>query len=211
MWSPAGRARAARRGCCPRPGSGRPAQFVFDAAEPARYLSCLISRFQSGPPVRLALSRVPTKTPVTAARSPPIARQFTSRPELCGEDRRHPDVLCVPDAATRRTDSFTVALTGRRPAGRTQPGVFRDAQPAAAEQSVRVEQRSGGLSELSVVLPGARDRASVVGPGRRVEELPRAVAERGLRAVLRGAVRRARARPRHVRGRAAADGAAGRS
>ena len=46
-----------------------------------------------------------------------------------------------------------------------------------------------------VVLHRARARAPVVGTGGRMEELPRAVAQRRLRAVLRRALRRARARP----------------
>jgi hypothetical protein len=84
---------------------------------------------------------------------------------------------------------------------RPQPGVLRGAQPAAADLPVHVARRPGLVRELSRVLPGARDRAPVVGAGRRVEELPRAVAQRGVRAVLRGALRRAPPRPRRVRRR----------
>ena len=64
-------------------------------------------------------------------------------------------------------------------------------------------QRSGGVRRLSRFLPRARDRASVVGPGGRLAQLPRAVAQRGVRAVLRRALRAASARRRGVRGRAA--------
>ena len=57
-------------------------------------------------------------------------------------------------------------------------------------------QRSGGVRRLPGVLPRARARAPVVGPGGRLAQLPRAVAERGVRAVLRGALRAASARRR---------------
>ena len=71
--------------------------------------------------------------------------------------------------------------------------------------AVRLAQRSGELRRLSDVLPRPRARAPVVGTGGRLEELPRAVAERRLRAVLRRDVRREGARHRHLRGRAAPD------
>ena len=49
------------------------------------------------------------------------------------------------------------------------------------------------LRQVSAVLPRPRDRASVLGQCGRRRELPRAVDQRGLRAVLRAAVRRAHA------------------
>src|SRR4029079_7495239 len=74
----------------------------------------------------------------------------------------------------------------------------RDAEPAAPDLAVHVEQRSGGVPELPVVLHCARGRAPVVGPGGWLEELPRAVDQRRVLAVLRGPLRGARTRRRAV-------------
>ena len=84
----------------------------------------------------------------------------------------------------------------RRPAGRAQPGVPRARAPAAADDRLHLAQRPGLLRRLPAVLPGARDRPPVLGPGRGLEELPRAVDQRGIRPVLRLALRRA---PRRAR------------
>ena len=74
-----------------------------------------------------------------------------------------------------------------------------------------VAERSGGVRRVSSAFPRARDRAPVVGAGGRLEELPRAVDQRRLRAVLRRAVRAARARRRGLPRHAAADAPLGRS
>ena len=96
---------------------------------------------------------------------------------LCGDGRRR--------AVRRDDDRDGRARAARRP----QSGLLRRAQQSAAGDAVRVSQRPGVVHQLPRVLRRARARASVVGPGRRLEELSRAVAERGLRAVLRRALR----------------------
>ena len=121
-------------------------------------------------------------------------------------DERDPAVLRVD----RRRSAVPDLYAGgdrKRAAWRPQPGVLRRAQSGVADLAHRLAQRSGELRELPAVLPGARARAPVVGTGRRVEELPRAVDQRGLRAVLRRAVRREGARRERLPVRAAADAA----
>ena len=71
--------------------------------------------------------------------------------------------------------------------------------------ALTLAQRSGVVRSVPGLLPRARARAPVVGTGGRLAQLPRAVAERGLRAVFRGALRAASARRRRVRERPAAD------
>ena len=100
---------------------------------------------------------------------------------------------------------------GGEPAGRPRAGVLRRHQQSAADDAVHVAERSGEVQQLPRVLRGPRARAPVVRPGRGLEELPRAVAQRGLRAVLRGALRARAPRRAGVPRRAAASSAAGRS
>ena len=114
------------------------------------------------------------------------------------QGRRHPQVLQLADGR-RALRELPARDHGERPAGRAQPRVFRDAEPAPPAVAVRLVQRPGVVPDLSVVLHRARDRAPVVGPGRGLEELPRAMAERGVRAVLRRPVCGTRARPRTAR------------
>ena len=91
-----------------------------------------------------------------------------------------------------------------RAARRPQPGLLRGAQQPAARLARDLARRSGGVRRFSRVLPRPRARAPVVGPGGRLEELPRAVAQRRLRAVLRGALRAEAARRARLRRHAAA-------
>ena len=99
----------------------------------------------------------------------------------------------------------------RRAAGRPRAGILRDAQQPAAGRAVQLAQRSGVVPGLPRILPRARARAPVVRPGGRLEELSRAVAERGLRAILRRALREGEARRGRVPRRAAPVPHAGRS
>ena len=79
----------------------------------------------------------------------------------------------------RRAVSGPLAGRAREPdSRRPRPGLHRHHQPAAADHAVRVARRSGQLRRLSRLLPRPRTRAPVVGAGRRMEELPRAVAQR---------------------------------
>ena len=94
--------------------------------------------------------------------------------------------------------SFTLAVTENELPGGHSPGLLRGAESGAADDAKRLAERSRQLRKLSPVLSRARTGASVVGPGGRLEELSRAVAERGVRAVLRGALRREGARPERV-------------
>ena len=188
--------RAASRARRPRRRQGRrpPGQrarktFLFDAAQPLRYLALssagsesttrdLLIGAESDPvgakPVKLTVQANPRQ----AAR---VARASPNAPRPCS-------VLRVADRR-RALPELHAGRHRERSAGRPQPAVFRAAQSAAAAVAVRVAQRSGALRRLSDVLPRARARAPVVGTGDRLEELPRAVDQRGLRAVLRRAVR----------------------
>ena len=76
------------------------------------------------------------------------------------------------------------------PSRRPQPGVSRGALPAAADHHHELVERPGRVHVVSRVLHRPRTGAPVVGPGGRLADLSRPVDQRGLRAVLRRAVRR---------------------
>ena len=174
--------------------------FVFDAARPARYLACVISRFTID---RSPADRARGRPTTAAGRArPPVGRPVADRPrqspagrtrprEERGRGRDHP-VLRL-DPRRRAVSEFHARHHRVRSPGRAQSAVLRRPQPGRLDEH-RLAQRSGELRQLPDVLSRARDRASVVGPRRRVEELPRAVDQRGVRAVLRRALRRAVAR-----------------
>jgi hypothetical protein len=147
--------------------------FTFETAEPVRYLACVISRFTELEPRTVEVHGRRTH------RAPRARQSATGRPRAGDDVRRgrHAGVLCVargwqalPEPDARRV--------GERPPGRPQPSLLRPRAPGDADDRTRVAQRSGQLRRLPAVLPGARDRASVVGACRRVEELPRAVDQR---------------------------------
>ena len=117
---------------------------------------------------------------------------------------RHREILCVADRRLSVSDVHARS-GGERSAWRPQPGVLRGAVSAAADVGAVVAQRPGVVRSLPGLLPRARSGASVVRAGGRMGQLPRAVAERGVRAVLRRAVRAAQPRRRRVWRRAAAD------
>ena len=126
--------------------------------------------------------------PQSVGRSQPEAG--AARPRGGDARRRHRAVLRVDH---RRLALLQLYRRRRRKrfTRRAQPGLFRDAQPAAPVVAAGVAQRSGGIQQLSRLLHRARARAPVVGTGGRLAQLPRAVAQRGVRAVLRRAVRAA--------------------
>ena len=111
-----------------------------------------------------------------------------SRPRRAGDHRRDPALLRLAHRRCAVSGLFG-GDARERPARRPQPGLLRRAQQPAADHAVRVAQRPGDVQRLPRVHPRARGRAPVVGPGRRLEELPRAVDQRGVRAVLRRALR----------------------
>ena len=90
-------------------------------------------------------------------------------------------------SATRRTPASR-SRRSRAIARRAQPAVFRAAQPGRRRARRSLAERSGELRELPDVLPRPRTGAPVVGPRGRLEELPRAVDQRGFRAVFRRAL-----------------------
>ena len=100
-------------------------------------------------------------------------------------------VLVLCGAGWRCTLSELHARAGgKRPARRSQPSLLRYPEPGGAGIELRVAKRPGELRKLSGVFHGSRAGASVVGAGDWLEELPRTVDQRGIRAVLRRVVRR---------------------
>ena len=98
-------------------------------------------------------------------------------------------------------DALNLAMVEADLPGGHAPGVRGRHQQSAADVAVHVAERSRQLRQLPRVLRRPRAGASVVRPGGGLEELSRAVAERGLRAVHRRALRARAARragvPRH--------------
>ena len=126
------------------------------------------------------------------------------RPPSSSSTRRSSATRRIRASRSRSPKATCPAATARR--------TSRCSTRSLPTSTVRLAQRSGELRELPDVLPRARARAPVVGTGGRLEELPRAVDQRGLRAVLRRAVRREGTRERDVLRRpAAADAALRRS
>ena len=106
--------------------------------------------------------------------------------------------------------AFTLARHRDVASRRPQSRVLRGPESAGAQHRDHVAQRSGVVRELPGVLPGARSRAPVVGTGGRLAQLPRAMAQRGVRAVLRRALRAEIPRRRRVWRRHSTDAPVGR-
>ena len=207
-----GRARGGVAGVAPRAAATIGSLYVFTATQPVRYLgaSCRASS-------RVTRASIPVPRPKASSDGAPAATRCGGlrrvEPPHAGQPaaaharggaarsrRRRGGVLRGPDA--RRALPELHARGPREPcAGRPQPGLFRRPEPAAPGVAVLVARRPGELRQLPGVLPRPRARAPVVGAGRRLAELPRAVAERGVRAVLRRALRRAAPGPAGVRRR----------
>ena len=124
-------------------------------------------------------------------------RWSSARPTSCSSTPR--------SSATRRIQRSRSRSSKASLPGGHSPAYFAQLVQPLPIIAARLAQRSGVVRQVPGLLPRARARASVVGPGGRLEELPRAVAQRGLRAVLRGALRAASARRRRVRGHHAPD------
>ena len=183
-----------------------PRRFSFAALQPTRYLSTLLSRFEdhTSPARQVRLPDDMTRPSV------PRADGAVFYDTLAID--AHGTALSIKEIETiidRTADiasfyaallgdipypTLTVALTDSRLPGGHSPAYFAVMNHELPRQPGHhgfVADRSSQLQQLSLVLPGARDRAPVVGTGSRLEELPRAVAERRARPVLRGALRRA--------------------
>ena len=85
------------------------------------------------------------------------------------------------------------------------PGTSRSLNQPPPNTGDHVAQRSGVVRELPGVFPRARDRAPVVGTGGRLAQLPRAMAQRGVRAILCRALRAEIPRRRRIRRRHSTD------
>ena len=92
--------------------------------------------------------------------------------------------------------SFTLAVTENELPGGHSPAYFAVLNQVLPTTPIVWRNDPVNFESYPDVLSRARAGAPVVGPGGRLEELPRAVAERGLRAVFRRAVRREGARRR---------------
>ena len=202
--------------------AGRPALVhTFQTSHPVRYLGVVVSKMARVDAATVALDIVvppppPPPRSVTLAqllappKPPPVGGRNTVDLTVMAnrrQENRGRDAL----ATTADILRFYASLigdapypgvlggdAGERPARRPQPGVLRRDQQPAADHAARVAQRPGDLQRLPGVLPRARGGAPVVGPGGGLEELPRAVDQRGLRAVLRRALRPREARRRRV-------------
>jgi hypothetical protein len=102
------------------PGQRGRRKFVFETAKPARYLACLISRFQSGPPIPLKLQD----------EGDPVTLQVTANPRQFGKVKsfteKASDILTFYASlmADAPYDSFTLALTESDLPGGHSPAYF---------------------------------------------------------------------------------------
>ena len=180
--------------------------YQFTAAQPLRYLAFILSRFSRtetsddrfrGRAVSPASAGKTYRSLNMSVEANP--RQVQRGREVAEPCRGHRAVLRVAASAT-----LPIQLHGRhrreRFARRPQPGLFRGAQPAAAVLAPGVAQRSGGVQQLPRFFHRPRARTPVVGTGGRLAQLPRAVAQRRVRAVFRRALRAASEGRRDVRG-----------
>ena len=170
--------------------------YVFTAPQPLRYLAFIVSRFTRTDTVTVAFPPAADDDIALTGlsfNSLNLSVEANPRQAKAGREllERAADIATFYQSLVGDSPypSFTVALIESDLAGRPQPRLFRGAESAAADLAAHVAQRSGGVQQLPGFLPRARTRASVVGTGRRLAQLPRAVAERRLRAVLRRAVR----------------------
>ena len=182
--------------------------FVFQATDPLRYLAFVVSRFTKVAETTLGVpdveghpSRERTRDTMTLA--------MEANPRLLGRAR---DMIAPAEDIVRFYASMigdapyasaTVALVESDLPGGHSPGYFAVVNSPLPHDHDDVAQRSRRLHGLPRFLPRPRARAPVVGAGGRLEELPRAVDQRGVRAVLRGALRAEDARRRDLRQHAA--------
>ena len=127
------------------PGQRPAKQFVFDTVRPARYLACVISRFQVSN--RRADRRCTARRRADGRRAPRPAsddrstagqRLDETNPREIGARRErttNPEVLRVA-AGRRAVRQLHLAITESDLPGGHSPAVLRDAQPAAADVAV---------------------------------------------------------------------------
>ena len=200
---------------CAMPRRRRPGRaYVFNANQPVRYFAVVVSRLtrvtdmvvdarDSTIPVAATFDR-PGGPGAELRRYDRISIGVEANPRQLGRGRdiapvggRHHAVLRNADGrhAVRVADGDDARA---RCAGRPQSGVLFDHQQRRAVLEAVLGQRPVGVCGRARVLPRARARSSVVGTGGRLEELPRAVDQRGIRAILFRAVRPARPRRRVI-------------
>ena len=151
----------------------------------------------------------PKKVPAVGARNTVLLsiaanrRQEQRARETIGHCGRDPAFLCAAHrrCAVRRDDASRWSKATCRAA--TARPISRCSTTRCRCRRITWRNDPAVVQQLPGVLPRARARASVVGPGGRLAELPRAVAQRGLRAVLRRALRTRAARRAGVSRRAA--------
>ena len=178
--------------------AGEPrALFVFAAAQPVRYLACAVSRIvpiESGfcrssiVPERRLHRRPAPATPNCGSRHTRPHGSAAVHANCSIAPRRSPRCTRASCTISRIPASPSPCSRATCPAG-TAPPISRLSTSRCRRRRSRGATIRRASTNYPGVLPGARARAPVVGPGRGMEELPRAVAQRGLRAVLRRALR----------------------
>ena len=187
-----------RKRCRPK-GARSWVEYRFSATQPVRYLGWATSRFVHVDSASFSIAAAEeddapltgasyTFGEITVESSGMLQRRGR---ELFDETQRvmkfYGSVLSdIP------YPSFTLAVVEREQPGGHSPPYFATLSHPPPATPISWRTRSSVLRRVSRVLSRARDRASMVGAGGRLEELPRAVDQRGVRAVLRRDVRRAR-------------------
>ena len=148
--------------------------------------ACVISRFVPIGTARLAVAAVAPAhadrgTHATAG-GDGVSLEVVSTPRMIGRNRQTMSRLSsiMSFFATTMGEApypnFTLATLDDNLPGGHSPAYLRGLSSAAADDAVLLGRRPGVVRQhLSAVLPRARSGPSVVGPGGRLEELPRAV------------------------------------
>ena len=201
----------------PQAGAPPRRQFEFVASRPVRYLAFIASRFARADRVTVAFDNAAAEggrgnTPF-ATTAPAmggavydsITLTVDANPLQVPRGRQlindAADIVRFYDSLIGDApyDSFTIALVEHVQPGGHSPAYFAALNQPLPNTPLRWHNDPVNFEGLPRVLPGARARAPMVGPGGRLAQLPRAVAERGVLAVLRGALCRAPLRRRGVR------------
>ncbi len=183
----------------PAPRGPRLREFTFVARQPVRYLTFLVGRFTEPRIETISLKHL-DETLLASRRPGVYYDEVELRVQTNPRQRaRGKDVL----RTTANILRFYTSLIGDFPvlgvderggraaaAGRAQPAVPVARRHARTGIDAALGGRPGRAPQLPGLLRRPRTRPPVVGPGGRVEELPRALAERGVRAVLRSALGR---------------------
>ena len=132
--------------------------YVFNTKRPARYLSFIVSRFiradQSRSPSATQQCSPPGEAEGSAEPLPGLKLVIEANPRQTRQGKalvgRAADIMRYYQSLVGDSPypSFTIALVGERASRRTQPCLFRSTQPAAAELSSHLAQRSRRVREL---------------------------------------------------------------